>query len=77
MAAPEPVRTESSDSDGILKVDTDSKEECQGAKRKAADDGGEGTSKRRRHIITVDESTDEEASQFVDAHDTAETSSPT
>ena len=76
MVAPEPARTESSDSAGILKVDTDSEEECQGAKHKAADDGGEGTSKHRRHVITVDESTDEEASPFVTVCDTAETSSP-
>ena len=76
VRTPEPVRTESSEGVGILKVDTDSEGEHQGAKRKAADDGGEGTSKRRRHVITVDESTDEEASQSVTAHDTAETSSP-
>ena len=62
VVAPEPTRTESSDSAGILKVDTDSEEERQGAKRKASDDGGEGTSKRRCHTIIVDESTDEEAS---------------
>lgn len=53
--------TESSEGAGILKVDTDSKGEHQGAKRKVADDSGEGTSMRRRHVITVDESTDEEA----------------
>ena len=62
VVGPKPARTESSDSVGILKVDTDSEEECQGAKRKASDDGGEGTSKRRRHTIIVDEFTDEEAS---------------
>lgn len=45
-------------------------------KRKASSDGGEGTSKLRRHVITVDESTDEEASLSVAARDTAETSSP-
>lgn len=77
VTGPEPVCTESSDSVGILKVDTDSEEERQGAKRKAADDGGEGTSKRRRHTIFVDESTDEEASISFAAHDAAETSPPT
>jgi hypothetical protein len=77
VAAPESVRTESSDSVGILKVNTDSEEERQGAKLKAADDGGEGTSKRRRHTIIVDESADEEASTSFAAHDTAETSPPT
>lgn len=77
VAAPEPVRTESSDSVGILKVVTDSEEERQGSKRKAADDGGEGTSKRRRHTIILDESTDEDASISIVAHETEETSPPT
>ena len=77
VAVPESVRTEPSDSAGILKVDTDSEEERQCSKRKAADDGGEGTSKRRRHTIIVDESADEEASASFAAHDTAETSPPT
>lgn len=77
VPASEPARTESSRDAGILRVDTDSEGERQGAKRKAADDDGEGTSKRRRHIITVDESTDEEASLFVVAHETAGTSAPT
>ena len=76
VPASETARTESSKGVGILKVDTESEEEHQGAKHKAADDGGEGTSKRRRHFISVDESTDEEASPFVTARDTAETSSP-
>ena len=45
-------------------------------KRKASGDSGEGTSKRRRHVITEDESTDEEASLSVAARETAKTSSP-
>ena len=77
VPASEPARIESSGGAGILKVDTDSEEEHQGAKRKASDDGGEGTSKRRFHVITVDESTDKETSLSLAAHDTAETSSPT
>lgn len=76
VAEPEPMRTESSDSVRILKVDTNSEDEHQGAKRKAADDHGEGTSKRRRHTIVVDESTDEEASLSVAAQENAETSLP-
>ena len=63
---PEPARTEFSESVGIFKVDTDSEETSQGGKRKASVDGGEGTSKRRCHVITVDGSTDEEASLFSD-----------
>ena len=77
VAEPDPVRTESSDSVRILKVDTNSEDENQGAKRKAADDHGEGTSKRRRHTIIVDESADEEVSATFTAHDAAETSPPT
>ena len=75
VPAPERARTESSEGVGIFKVDTDSEEASQGVKRKASGDGGEGTSKRRCHVITVDESTDEEASLSVAAQDTAETSS--
>ena len=77
VAVQEPVCTESSDSVGILRVDTDSEEEHQGAKRKAVDDGGEGTFKRRRHTIIVDASTNEETSLYFAAHENAETSPPT
>jgi hypothetical protein len=76
VPAPEPARTESSEGVGIFKVDTDSEEASQRVKRKASGDGGEGTTKRRRHVITVDESTDEEVSLSVAARDTAETSFP-
>ena len=50
------MRTESSEGVGIFKVDSDSEEASQEVKRKASGDGGKGTSKRRRHVITVDES---------------------
>ena len=76
VPTPELARTESSEGVGIFKVDSDSEETSQGVKRKASDDGGVGTSKRRRHIVTVDVSTDEDASLSVTARDTAETSSP-
>ena len=74
--APELVRAESSASVGVLQVDTDSEGERQGAKRKAADDGGEGTSKRMRHTIVVEVSTDEETSLSVAAQENAETAPP-
>lgn len=77
VPASEPAHTKSSGGAGILKVDTDSKEERQGAKRKASDDGGEGSSKSMCHVITVDESTDEETSLSLAAHDTTVTTSPT
>ena len=65
VVVPEVARAESSASAGILKVDTDSEEERQGVKRKAVVDDGEGTSKRRRRFISVDESSDEETSVSV------------
>lgn len=74
VPTPGPARTEFSEGVGIFKVDTDSEEAHQGVKRKASSDGGVGTSKRERHVITVDESTDEDASLSVTARDTAETS---
>ena len=54
-------------------MDTDSEKERQSVKRKAVDDG-EGTSKRRRHTIIVDESTDEETSASVAAQKEAQAS---
>ena len=74
VVEPEAVLAESSDSVRILRVDTDSEVEHQGAKRKAADDCGEATSKRMRHTILVEESADEEVSASLTAHDAAETS---
>lgn len=44
--------------------------------KKASGDGGAGTSKRRGHIITVDMSSEEDASSSITAQDTAETPSP-
>lgn len=58
VVAPELAHAESSTSTGFLKVDTDSEEERQGVKRKAVFVDGEGTSKRRRHTIIVNASTD-------------------
>ena len=54
-------------------MDTDSEKERQSVKRKAVDDG-EWTSKRRRHTIIVDESTDEETSASVAAQKEAQAS---
>ena len=68
------MRAEVSTNFEVLQVDTDSEGERQGAKRKASDDRGEGTSKRRRHTILVEESVDEEVSASLTAHDAAETS---
>ena len=62
---------------GILKGDSGPEEASQGVKRKkASGDCGAGTSKRRRHIITVDVSSDEVVSPSITAQDTAETPSP-
>ena len=76
VQTPEASRTDSPEDVGIFKVDSDSEETHQGVKRKVSGDGGVGTSKRRRHVITVDVSTDEDVSLSVTARDTAETSSP-
>ena len=73
VVTPEVARAESSTSVGILKVNTDSEEERQGVKRKAVVDAGEGTSKRRRHII-VNESSNEETSVSVAAPKNAQVS---
>ena len=45
-------------------------------RKKASGDDGSGTSKRRCHIITVDVSSDEDASPSIAAQETAETPSP-
>ena len=61
----------------ILKADSEPEEASQGVKRKkVSSDGGAGTSKRRRHLITVDVSSGEDASASIPAQETAETTSP-
>ena len=77
VPSPELSRTDSSEGMGILKADSDQEEASQGVKRKKVSGGdGAGTSKRRRHIITVDVSSEEDVSPSVTAWDTAVTSSP-
>ena len=77
VQSPESSRAEFAEGVGILKADSDPEEASQGVKRKkVSGDGGVGTSKRRRHIITVDVSSDEDVSPSDVARDTAETSSP-
>jgi hypothetical protein len=77
VQSPEPSRTDSSESMGIFKAESDAEEACQGVKcKKASGNDGEGTSKRRRHIITVDVSSEEDASPSTAAQDTTETPPP-
>ncbi|PWA41204.1 hypothetical protein CTI12_AA534880 [Artemisia annua] len=58
--SPERSRADSSDSAGILVVESEQEEASQGLKRKkASSDDGAGTSKRRHHIIDVDASSEE------------------
>lgn len=77
VQSPEPPRTDSSESMGIFKAESDAEEAGQGVKRKkASGDDGAGTSKRRRHIITVDVSSEEDASPSTAAQDTTETPPP-
>jgi hypothetical protein len=77
VQSPKLSRTDSSEGMGILKADSEQEEASQGVKRKkASGDAGAGTSKRRRHIITVDVSSEEDASPSITAQDTAETPSP-
>jgi hypothetical protein len=77
VQSPEQSRTESSEDMGILKAESEQDEASQGMKRKkASGDDSAGTSKRRRHIITVDVSSEEDASPSTAAQDTKETSPP-
>lgn len=76
VQSPESSHPESAHIAGILRVESDSEEASQGVKRKkVSDDGDVGTSKRRRHTIAVDVSSDEDVSPSNSARDTAETSS--
>ena len=45
-------------------------------RKNASGEDGAGTSKRRRHIITVDVSSDEDVSPSITAQETAENPSP-
>ena len=77
VPSPELSRADSSEGMGIQKADASQEETSQGVKRKkASDNDGTGTSKRRRHVITVYVSSDEDASPSIAAQETAETPSP-
>jgi hypothetical protein len=61
----------------ILTADNEPEEAIQGVKRKkVAGDDGAGTSKRRRHLITVDVSSSEDASSSISVQEIAETTPP-
>lgn len=77
VQSPELSRTDSLESVGILIAESEPEKVNQGVKRKKASGGdGAGISKRRRHVITIDASSEEEASPTVAAKDTAETPPP-
>ena len=71
-------RTDSSESVGITRAESEPEEASQGVKRKKASGGdGAGTSKRRRHVILGGRSSSEEdASPTVADKDTTETPPP-
>ena len=63
-----------SESVGITRAESEPEEASQGVKLKKASGGdGAGTSKRRRHVITVDASSEEDAPLTVADKDTTET----
>ena len=77
VQSPEGSRTESAESVEIRRADSEPEEVSQGVKRKQSSGGnGAGTSKRRRHVITIDASSEEDGSPSIPAQETAEASSP-
>ena len=78
VQSPELSRTDSSESVGILRAESEPEEASQGVKCKKASGGdGVGTSKRRRRVILGGRSSSEEdASPTVADKDTTETPPP-
>ena len=76
VQSPERSCTRSAESIGIRRADSEPEEVSQGLKCKKASGGdGAGTSKRRRHVITIDASSEEDGSPSIPAQETAETPS--